>query len=104
MDRNSAALVRSMSAFLPLLDAIRNRVQPPVAVVLGAPRVVTQIVERLAVSNIVCYQMDLFQADRLREEISAANQSAEVATDADLWDLPPELQTVLFTLAPRDER
>lgn len=93
-----------MSAFLPLLDAVRNRVHPPVAVVLGAPRVVAQLVERVSTSAVVCYQMDLFQADRLREELAAANLAADVRTAPDLWDLPAEFQTVLFPSHPRGER
>jgi 16S rRNA (guanine1207-N2)-methyltransferase len=93
-----------MSAFLPLLDVVRNRVQSPVALVLGAPRVAAQLVERLSPATVVCYQMDLFQAERLREELAAAQLTAEVRTAPDLWDLPAEFQTVLFPSPPRGER
>ena len=93
-----------MSAFLPLLDTVMTRVHPPVALVLGAPRVVTQLVERLNPAAVVCYQMDLFQAERLREDLAGANLTAEVRTAPDLWDVPAEFQTVLFPSPPRGER
>src|SRR5436309_15928334 len=93
-----------MSAFFPLLDAVIGRVKPPVALVLGAPGVAAQLVERLRVSPVVCYQMDLFQAERLREDLAGAGRTAEVRTAPDLWDLPAEFQTVVFPSPPRGER
>src|SRR5260221_6238078 len=93
-----------MSAFLPLLDVVKARVQPPVALVLGAPGVVTQLVERLNIAPVVCYQMDLFQAERLRKDLAGAGLTADVRTAPDLWDLPAEFQTVVFPSPPRGER
>lgn len=93
-----------MSQFLPLLDAVAGRIKAPVCIVLGAPRVVSQLVERLPGLEIACYQIDLFQAERLREELAAAGQKAEVRTAADLWDLPADFQTVLYPSPPRGER
>src|SRR5262245_24591706 len=93
-----------MSAFLPLLDAISGRIRPPVALILGAPRVAAQLVERLAPGPVVCYQMDLFQAEHLREELKGAGLTAEVQASPDLWDLSPTFQTVLFPSPPRGER
>lgn len=93
-----------MSQFLPLLEAIIQRVKPPVALVLGAPRLVAQLAARLDLPETICYQMDLFQAERLREELTAGNIKAEVRAAADLWDLAPEFQTVVFPSPPRGER
>jgi 16S rRNA (guanine1207-N2)-methyltransferase len=93
-----------MSAFFPLLDAVKQRVEPPVALVLGAPGVAAQLVERLNQSPVVCYQMDLYQADRLRENLAGAGLPADVRTAPDLWDLPAEFQTVVFPSPPRGER
>jgi 16S rRNA G1207 methylase RsmC len=93
-----------MSQFLPLLDAAIQRVKPPVAIVLGSPRMVAQLAARLDMPGTVGYQMDLFQAERLREEFTAANVKAEVKASADLWELPAEFQTVVFPSPPRGER
>jgi 16S rRNA (guanine1207-N2)-methyltransferase len=93
-----------MSPFPPLLDAAEARIQPPVAIVLGAPRLVAQLVERSRLPGTVCYQMDLYQAERLREEFASAQLQAEVRCAADLWELPSEFQTVLFPSPPRGER
>jgi 16S rRNA (guanine1207-N2)-methyltransferase len=93
-----------MSQFLPLLEAAIQRVQPPVTLVLGAPRLVAQLAARIDQPETVCYQMDLFQAERLREELAAGNIKAEVRAEPDLWDLPAEFQTVLFPSPPRAER
>jgi 16S rRNA (guanine1207-N2)-methyltransferase len=92
-----------MSQFLPLLEAAIQRVQAPVALVLGAPRLVAQLAARIDQPGTICYQMDLFQAERLREEL-AANIKAEVRAESDLWDLPAEFQTVIFPSPPRAER
>lgn len=48
--------------------------------------------------------MDLFQAERLREDLQAAGLQADVQAAADLWDLPATFQTVLFPAPPRGER
>src|SRR5438270_10237752 len=93
-----------MSQFLPLLEAAIHRVQAPVALVLGAPRLAAQLAARIDLPGTVCYQMDLFQADRLREELTAANTKADVRAEADLWDLPAEFQTVIYASPPRAER
>lgn len=93
-----------MSQFLPLLEAAIHRIQPPVALVLGAPRMVAQLTARLDLPGTVCCQMDLFQADRLRAELTAGNIKAEVRAEPDLWDLPADFQTVVFPSPPRVER
>ncbi|MFL5339116.1 MAG: class I SAM-dependent methyltransferase [Gemmataceae bacterium] len=93
-----------MAQFLPLLEAVAGRVAPPVALVLGAPRLVVELVNAVPSSQVVCYQMDLFQADRLREELSATGLSADVKTAPDLWDLQADFQTVIFPSPPRGER
>lgn len=93
-----------MSQFLLLLETALPRVQPPVALVLGAPRLIAQIAERLDLTDTVCYQMDLFQAERLREELAELDVQADVQTAPDLWDLPVEFQTVVFPSPRRAER
>ncbi len=93
-----------MSQFLPLLEQTLPRIQPPALFVLGAPRLIAQLAARLDQPNTTCYQMDLHQADRLREELEAGRISAKVSVAPDLWDLPPEFNTVVFPSPPRAER
>jgi 16S rRNA (guanine1207-N2)-methyltransferase len=93
-----------MSQFLPLLEASIHRVQAPVALVLGSPRLVAQLAARIDMPGTVCYQMDLFQSERLREELTAGNVTAEVRAAPDLWDLPADFQTVIYPSPPRAER
>jgi 16S rRNA (guanine1207-N2)-methyltransferase len=92
------------SPFLALLETARARIHSPVAIVLGAPRLAATLAGAINQPGTVCYQMDLFQTDRLREELSAANIDAEVRSSADLWDLPPEFATVVFPAPARSER
>ncbi|HLW65490.1 MAG TPA: methyltransferase [Gemmataceae bacterium] len=93
-----------MSNFFPLLEGAAARIQPPVLIVLGAPLLVVELVRRLGYSDTTCYQMDLFQAEKLSTELDPAGLKAEVKTAPDLWDLPANFQTVLFPSPPRGER
>lgn len=93
-----------MSQFLPLLETALPRVKAPVALVMGAPRLIAQLAARIDLPGTVCFQMDLHQAERLREEITAGNIQATVQASADLWDLPAEFQTVIYPSPPRAER
>jgi 16S rRNA G1207 methylase RsmC len=93
-----------MSNFFPLLECAAARIQPPVVIVLGAPLLVVELVRRLGYPDATCYQMDLFQAEKMRAELDQAGLKAEVKTAPDLWDLPAEFETVLFPSPPRGER
>jgi 16S rRNA (guanine1207-N2)-methyltransferase len=48
--------------------------------------------------------MDLFQANRLREELAADGVTAHVITAPDLWDMPGPFQTVLYPVPRSGER
>src|SRR4051794_9323542 len=85
-------------------EFIRGKVRPPLAVVLGSPAEVVNLLSALPDVEATCYQMDLFQAARLREELAAANRPARVVTSADLWDLPAEFQTAVYMAARGGER
>jgi 16S rRNA (guanine1207-N2)-methyltransferase len=91
----------------PLLDLLavaRPRLRPPVAVVHGAPRLIADLAAALGLSDTACYQMDLHQADRLRDELRGIGTEAEVLTAPDLWDLPARFNTVLLPSPPRGDR
>ena len=87
-----------------LLSEVRNRVRPPVVVVLGSPRPAADLVAALGTDEVVCYQMDLHQSNRLREELELSGLSARVETLPDLWDLPADFQTAIFPAAAQGER
>jgi 16S rRNA G966 N2-methylase RsmD len=89
------------AAWRPLLQA---KVRPPVCVVLGSPRQVVELVEAVPLEKPVLYQMDLFQADRIRQLLGERNLSATLTTLPDLWDLAEEFQTAIFLVEPRGER
>ena len=87
-----------------LLTAVRRRLRPPVLIALGSPRRTAELVAELALPDTVCYQMDLFQADRLRAELVEAGQTATVTTAADLWDVPGPFGAVLLPAIAHGER
>src|SRR5262245_57720574 len=78
-----------------LLNQARRRVKPPVAVVLGSPRQAAAVVAALPLPDTTCYQMDLYQAGRLRQELGASSR-ARIVAGPDLWDLPADFRTALF--------
>ena len=92
------------SAFLELLARVRERIQPPVLIALGSPRSAADLVAALGPSDIGCFQFDLHQADRLRQELSERGANADVHTAADLWDVPHRYRCVLVPSPARGER
>jgi 23S rRNA (guanine1835-N2)-methyltransferase len=89
---------------LDLLAAVRHRLRPPVLVALGSPRRAADLVAALDLPDTTCYQMDLFQSGRLRDELAESGLEAAVATAPDLWDVPGPFGTVLFPAPARGER
>src|SRR5579885_3900193 len=87
-----------------LPDVVRDKVRSPLAIVLGSPVEVVHCLGFLGGIEATCYQMDLYQAERLHAELAAQRRSAKVATAADLWDLPADFQTVLYLPARAGER
>ena len=92
------------SPYLDLLAAARPRLRPPVVVAFGAPRLAADVVAGLDLPDTVCYQMDLHQTDRVRDELGQIGAAATVTTTPDLWDLPAEFNTVLYLSPARGER
>jgi 16S rRNA (guanine1207-N2)-methyltransferase len=88
------------------LDSVfmRSRVHPPVVIVLGSPAEVVRLVADLGTDEVTCYQMDLYQAGRVEEELRAHGLSARVVTAPDLWDLGPEFRTAVYPPAQGGER
>ena len=99
--KHFAGEVAFPAAWLPLLQA---KVRPPVCFALGSPRQVAELIVALDLAECVAWQMDLFQAERLRAEVAERGRNATVTTAADLWDLPDPFQTVIFPAEPTGER
>lgn len=81
-------------------ELVAAKARPPLCVVLGSPAEVVNLLRGCGGPETVCYQMDLYQADRLRAELAAANLTANVVVLPDLWDLPADFQTAVY-LSPR---
>jgi 16S rRNA G1207 methylase RsmC len=93
-----------MKHITELFPAVADKVVPPVLIALGSPWPVTQIVQALDGKEAVCYQMDVFVADRLRTKLGENNVAAEVVTAPDLWDLPARFRTVLYPASAHSDR
>jgi 16S rRNA (guanine1207-N2)-methyltransferase len=85
-------------------EAVTAKVRPPVCVVLGSPAEVVNLLAGCGALEATCYQLDLYQAARLRAELSAAGITAAVATAGDLWDLPGPFQSAIYLAARGGER
>lgn len=93
-----------MLDFNRLLEPLRTRLQAPVLIVMGSPRLVCDLVAELPGMPLTAYQMDLHQAGRLDAEAKARGLELTVAAKSDLWDLPPEFKTVLLPVPRHGER
>jgi 16S rRNA (guanine1207-N2)-methyltransferase len=84
--------------------AVRERLRPPLAVVLGSPAEVINLLTAADSPGAVCYQMDLYQSERLSAELAEDGIDARVVTAPDLWDLPADFQTAVYMPARGGER
>lgn len=92
------------SQLFSLLATIQDQIRPPLAIILGAPRLAADLTATLALPEITCFQMDLHQAERLREELREIGADAHIETCPDLWDLDPAFNTVLYAPLARGDR
>jgi 16S rRNA (guanine1207-N2)-methyltransferase len=83
---------------------LEGRLRPPFAVVLGSPREVADLVRALPSPDLTCYQMDLYQAERLQEELTACGLAGKVVIAPDLWELPATFKTVIYPAPAGGER
>ena len=88
----------------PVPEFVSGKVRGPLAVVLGSPAEVVNLLSALPGVGATCFQMDLYQAERLRGELAAAGRDADVVAAADLWDLPADFQTAVYLPARGGER
>src|SRR4051794_27746701 len=90
--------------FGELAAKLGTKLRPPFAIILGSPLEVAELASVLPASGITCYQMDLFQAERLRVELKEHGCIADVVAAADLWDLPGTFQTAIYPVPQGGER
>lgn len=95
---------RERPSVTALPDVVGDRIQPPVAIVLGAPAEVVDLLTVLDTGPLTCYQMDLYQAEQLTNELTEYGLEAQVAATPDLWDLPADFRTVIYLAARGGER
>jgi 16S rRNA G1207 methylase RsmC len=90
--------------FAALLRPLAAKLQPPIAIALGSPKEAADLAAALPAGQLVCWQLDLFQAARLRDELAARNLSAEVVALPDLWDLPQQVGAIVYPVPLGGER
>jgi 16S rRNA G1207 methylase RsmC len=90
--------------FGDLVRLILSRLRPPFGIVLGSPTEVAELLPRLPAGETTCFQLDLYQADRLTQEVRERSLSAHVQTRPDLWDLPATFQTLIYPVPLGGER
>lgn len=101
-----AALRKSKAAIDlgALLCPVASKLHAPAGVILGSPREASALVHAAALPDTACWQVDLYQADRLREELAALSVSAQVVVLPDLWDMPKPARTLLWPVSLGGER
>jgi len=87
-----------------VLAALGNKVRAPLGIVMGSPVEAADLVMVLGSKEVLCYQMDLYQAQRLEFELGQFDLGAKVTTLPDLWDLPADFQTLLYPVPQGGER
>jgi 16S rRNA (guanine1207-N2)-methyltransferase len=81
-----------------------GKLTPPALIVMGSPAEVMNVVAACREGTPTCYQMDHFQAERLRAELAEAGLRAEVVVRPDLWDVPGPFASALLLAARGGER
>src|SRR6476659_7814112 len=89
---------------LPVPGRVVDKARPPLAIVLGSPAEVVHLLEAFDAPEATCYQMDLYQSERVRAELTERGLGARVVTAPDLWDLPSEFQSAVYVPARGGER
>ena len=97
-NRNRSVSLADLPGLFP------EKFRPPIGVVLGHPNEVMDFLCTQQSEEIVCYQMDLFPARKLRNELDEMGLSAKVKVSADLWDLDTPLQTIVYPASHKGER
>src|SRR5947209_730415 len=90
--------------FGAVMTALGTRARAPFGILMGSPVEAADLALGLASREITCYQMDLYQAERLELELGQFDLETRVVTAPDLWDLPADFQTLLYPVPRGGER
>ena len=93
-----------MTSMQQFVEILRPKVKAPMAVLLGAPGEVCALLDHLRFDSTICYQMDLYPADRLRDSIGEQKLAAQVVAAPDAWDLPGSYASVVYIAPETGER
>jgi 16S rRNA (guanine1207-N2)-methyltransferase len=93
-----------MTAWPTEVPLIQEKARPPVGIILGSPAEAAQLAGALETDEVVCFQMDLHQAERLRQEIARRSGKARVVAAPDLWDSGSDYQSLIYPAAEGGER
>src|SRR4051812_14813734 len=88
----------------PVPPFLVGKLVPPVVVVMGSPVEVAHLLSAAPDLEATCYQLDLHQAERVREAVAGRVAATQVVTLPDLWDLPAEFRTAVYMPARGGER
>jgi 16S rRNA (guanine1207-N2)-methyltransferase len=86
-----------------LRDTLQGRLKSPLGILLGSPAEAADLAEKFEGHDIVCYQMDLHQAQRLDFALRERDLTARVVVSADLWDLSG-LASLIYPVPQGGER
>lgn len=95
---------RKARPLVELLGAVANKLRPPFGVALGSPGETAELVHALPPGETVCWQMDLFQTERISNANWVRERNARVVASADLWDLPERFATLVYPVTYGGER
>ena len=95
---------RRPPSYAELAKLLGGKLRPPFGVVLGSPNEVLDLAAGLPAGDVVCYQMDLHQADKLRLGFLELGLDVRVAVLPDLWDLASSIQTLFYPVPLGGER
>jgi 16S rRNA (guanine1207-N2)-methyltransferase len=84
--------------------AVIARLAAPALIVLGSPAEVVHLVAARPELKPTCYQIDLHQANKLREMLAEDGLEADVVALPDLWDLPTTFASAILPATRGGER
>src|SRR5688500_12428601 len=86
-----------------LRDTLQTRLKPPLGIILGSAIEAADLVEKFEGLESVCYQMDLYQGQRLDFALRERDLLARVVVAPDLWDLSG-INTLIYPVPQGGER
>lgn len=80
---------------------MRERMRSPVGILFGKPIEVRFLLSELSLDEAMCFQMDLFPAERLRESVAS---KVSIVSEPDIWDIEQDFETLIYLPESQGER